>query len=151
MSQIIEVHRDNFTISTDTARLDHDAIADILSRAYWTNARPRDQLDKAIANSLVFGLYNGVQQIGLARVVSDYSIFAYLCDVCIHEDFRGIGLGKWLMETVLAYPDLKGVRRWTLRTRDAHDLYRKYGFELTDNSDSDWMELVTPFPNQDSH
>src|SRR5262245_12948514 len=122
MPQIIEVHRDNFTISTDPARLDREAIVDFLTRAYWAKGRPRDRKARTLANELVFGLYDNEKQIGLARVVSDYAVFAYLCDVFIHEDYRAHGLGKWLMETVMSHPDLQGLRRWTLATRDAHEL-----------------------------
>ncbi len=127
MQKIIEVHKNNFTISTDPARLDVNAIADFLSRAYWAKGRPRERTERALANSLVFGLYDGEKQIGLARVVTDYAIFAYLCDVFIHEDYRSHGLGKWLMQTVHEHPDLQGLRRWTLATRDAHGLYKQFG------------------------
>jgi GNAT superfamily N-acetyltransferase len=146
MPQIIEVHRENFIISTDPARLDMDAIVNFLTRAYWAKGRPRERTKRAIANSLVFGLYDGdfVKQIGLARVISDYAVFAYLCDVFIHEDYRAHGLGKWLMETVHSHPDLQGLRRWTLATRDAHDLYRQFGWQDLENPDS-WMELFRPF------
>ena len=146
MPQIIEVHRENFIISTDPARLDMDAIVNFLTRAYWAKGRPRERTERAIANSLVFGLYDGdfVKQIGLARVISDYAVFAYLCDVFIHEDYRAHGLGKWLMETVHSHPDLQGLRRWTLATRDAHELYRQFGWQALENPDS-WMELFRPF------
>ena len=146
MPQLIEVHRENFIISTDPARLDMDAIVNFLTRAYWAKGRPRERTKRAIANSLVFGLYDGdfVKQIGLARVISDYAVFAYLCDVFIHEDYRAHGLGKWLMETVHSHPDLQGLRRWTLATRDAHDLYRQFGWQDLENPDS-WMELFRPF------
>ena len=92
-------------------------------------------------------MYEGQRQIGLARVVSDYAIFAYLCDVFIHEEYRGRGLGKWLIETVLSHPDLKGLRRWTLATRDAHGLYRQYGFEALTEPER-WMEIFSPFPGE---
>jgi GNAT superfamily N-acetyltransferase len=147
MSQIIEVHRDHFIISTDPARLNMDAIVDFLTRAYWAKGRPRERTERAIANSLVFGLYDGDKQIGLARVVTDYSVFAYLCDVFIHEDYRAHGLGKWLMETVHNHPDLQGLRRWTLATRDAHDLYRQFGWEALANPTS-WMEMFHPFAGE---
>ena len=149
MPQIIEVHRENFIISTDPARLDMDAIVNFLTRAYWAKGRPRERTKRAIANSLVFGLYDGdfVKQIGLARVISDYAVFAYLCDVFIHEDYRAHGLGKWLMETVHSHPDLQGLRRWTLATRDAHDLYRQFGWQDLGNHDS-WMELFRPFAGE---
>lgn len=147
MTQIIEAQRDRFTISTDPARLDLDAILDFFARAYWTKGRPPERTKRAIENSLVFGVYEGVKQIGIARVVSDFSIFAYLCDVFIHEDYRAHGLGKWLIETVMAYPDLQGVRRWTLVTRDAHGLYKQYGFDSLTNPDG-WMEVIRPFPGE---
>jgi GNAT superfamily N-acetyltransferase len=119
MPLIIEAHRDYFTISTDPTRLDVDAIADMLSRAYWAKGRTRDVIVRYIQHSLTFGVYGGNRQIGLARVVSDYTTFAWLCDVFIHENYRGHGLGKWLMETVHSHPDLQGLRRWMLATRDA--------------------------------
>ena len=149
MPQIIEVHRNQFTISTDPVRLDREAIVDFLTRAYWAKGRPRERTERALANSLVFGLYDGdfVKQIGLARVVSDYAVFAYLCDVFIHEDYRAYGLGKWLMETVHAHPDLQGLRRWTLATRDAHGLYRQFGWDALANPES-WMEILRPFPGE---
>ena len=147
MSQIIEVHRDHFIISTDPARLNMDAIVDFLTRAYWAKGRPRERTERAIANSLVFGLYAGDKQIGLARVVSDYAVFAYLCDVFIHEDYRAHGLGKWLMQTVMSHPDLQGLRRWTLATRDAHGLYRQFGWDALANPEG-WMEILRPFSGE---
>jgi GNAT superfamily N-acetyltransferase len=147
MKQILEIHRDRFTISTDPARLDMNAVYDFLARAYWSKLRPRERTDEAFANSLVFGLYDGERQIGLARVVTDYSIVAYLCDVFIHEEYRVQGLGKWLVESVLGHPDLKDVRRWLLVTEDAHDLYRKYDFTGIDHVES-WMQRLRPFPGE---
>jgi len=147
MPQIIETHRDNFTISTDPSRLDNDAIAEMLKRSYWASGRPRGRLDRALANSLVFGIYDGDKQIGLARVVTDYAIFAYLCDVFIHEDYRAHGLGKWLMQTIHSHPDLQGLRRWTLVTRDAHDLYRQFGWGGLNDPNS-WMEILIPFQGE---
>ena len=147
MKRFFEAHRDSLLISTDPARLDVDAICDFLSRAYWAKGRPRERTERALANSLVFGVYDGQRQIGLARVVSDYAIFAYLCDVFIHEDYRGRGFGKWLMETMFSHPDLQGLRRWTLATNDAHGLYRRYGFDALTRPDT-WMELFRPFPGE---
>jgi GNAT superfamily N-acetyltransferase len=138
MPQLYETHRDNFTISTDPSRLDVDAIADMLARSYWANTRTREQLERALEHSLVFGLYAGSGQIGLARIISDYAIFAYLCDFIIHEDHRGHGLGKWLLATVHNHPDLKNMRRWMLITDDAHGLYRQYGWEQLQNPEK-WM------------
>lgn len=128
MPQFLETRLDQFTISTDPARLDVDAIADLLSRAYWARGRTRETIVRYLRHSLVFGLYDGSRQIGLARVISDYTTFAYLCDVIIHEAYRGRGLGKWLMATVHSHPDLRAVRRWLLATEDAHGLYRQFGW-----------------------
>jgi GNAT superfamily N-acetyltransferase len=148
MSPYTETTRAQFTISTDPARLDLEAVLDMLSRAYWARGRPRERTERALKNSLVFGLYDGPRQIGLARVVSDYAIFAYLCDVYIHEEYRAHGLGQWLIETVMAHPDLQGLRRWALATSDAHGLYRKYGWEVLKNPEG-WMEILRPFPGEE--
>jgi N-acetylglutamate synthase-like GNAT family acetyltransferase len=139
MPLVFERNRDQFTISTDPSRLDVDAITDMLSRSYWADKRTREQLEHALSNSLVFGLFDGSRQIGLARIISDFAIFAYLCDVIIHEEYRGQGLGKWLMETVHSHPGLQGLRRWFLATRDAHGLYSKYGWTPL-NTPERWME-----------
>lgn len=136
--QIIEVHKDNYTISTDIAKLDIEAIADMLTRAYWAQGRTREMIARYVQHSLVFGIYHNGKQVGLARVVSDYTTFAWLCDVFIHEDHRGHGLGKWLMETVHAHPDLQGLRRWMLATRDAHGLYEQFGWTVLDHPER-WM------------
>ena len=148
MSPWIESQRESFTISTDPSRLDVDAIADMLSRAYWAKGRPRQKLEHALQNSLVFGLYDGDRQIGLARVISDYAIFAYLCDVFIHEDYRSRGLGKWLMATVMSHSNLQGLRRWTLATTDAHGLYRQFGWAALDHPER-WMEILNPYPGEE--
>ena len=147
MPQMIETHRDHFTISTDPSRLDLDTICDFLRRAYWANTRPRKRTARALQNSLVFGVYDGEKQIGLARVVSDYSIFAYLCDVFIHEAYRAHGLGKWLIQTVLEHPDLKEVRRWLLVTDDAHGLYKQFGFTAIEDPEH-WMQSFKRFPEE---
>ncbi len=138
MPQFLETHKDNFTISTDPARLNVDAICDFFTRAYWALGRPREITERAINNSLVFGLYDDEKPIGLARIISDYTTFAYLCDVFIHEDYRAQGLGKWLMETIHSHPDLQGLRRWVLATHDAHGLYEQFGWTPLDNPER-WM------------
>lgn len=147
MTQIMENHRDQFTISTDPSRLDMNAVYDFLSRSYWAKTRPRERTDKAFANSLVFGLYEGSRMIGMARVVTDFSVIAYLCDVFIHEDFRGQGLGKWLMQSVLEHPGLKHIRRWLLATDDAHGLYQQFDFEQLPEVEK-WMQRLRPFPGE---
>lgn len=147
MQKIFETHRDGLTISTDPTRLDFDVVCDFLSRAYWAKGRPRDATERAYAHSLVFGLYHGPRQIGVARVLSDHAIFAYLMDVFVHEDYRGRGLGKWLIETILSHPELKNVRRWMLATSDAHELYARYGFQVPSQPGL-WMERLKPFPGE---
>jgi GNAT superfamily N-acetyltransferase len=138
MPQLLETHREQFTISTDPSRLDVSAITDMLSRAYWAEGRSSEMISRYLQYSLTFGLYDSSRQIGIARVVSDYTTFAWLCDVFIHEDYRGQGLGKWLIETVHSHPDLQGLRRWMLATRDAHGLYRQYGWVPLDPPER-WM------------
>jgi GNAT superfamily N-acetyltransferase len=124
-----------------------DAIVDMLSRAYWAQGRPRERTDHALKNSLVFGVYQGGRQVGVARVVSDLSIVAYLCDVFIHEEYRGRGLGKWLVESIFSHPDLLTIRRWLLATSDAHELYRKLDFGGIMQPEM-WMERLRPFPGE---
>jgi GNAT superfamily N-acetyltransferase len=130
--------REDFEISTDPSRIDLDLTHEFLSsKAYWSPGVPRDIVQRAVANSIVFGIYHrtadGWEQVGMARVVSDRATFAWVCDVFVLDEFRGHGLGKWLMECVAAHPELQGLRRWMLGTRDAHGLYRQTGFtELHD-------------------
>jgi GNAT superfamily N-acetyltransferase len=120
--------RGSLTISTDPARVDRKLVQEILASSYWAEGIPREVVDRSIENSLVFGLYEGLAQIGFARVITDRSTFAYLSDVFVLESHRAKGLGKWLMEVIMGHPDLQGLRRWTLATRDAHGLYRQFGF-----------------------
>lgn len=131
----METTRDHFTISTDKQRLDLDYIAHFLSElSYWAQGRPRDVVARSIEASLCFGVYDTAagRQIGFARVVTDCATFAWLCDVFVDEDYRGQGLGKWLMQTLTTCPELAGVKRIMLATRDAHGLYRQYGFTPLD-------------------
>ena len=129
----MEWQRGEYLISTDPARVDIDSVHRFLSdEAYWSPGVPEDVVRRAIAGSIVFGLYHGSEQVGLARVVSDRATFAWLCDVYVLKEHRDHGLGKWLMECVKAHPDLQGLRRWLLATRDAHGLYKQFGFEPVD-------------------
>jgi GNAT superfamily N-acetyltransferase len=123
-------HRGDYLISTDPGLLDLTAIRDFLANhSYWAMGIPVETLRRAIDGSLCFGLYEHRRQIGLARVVTDRATFAWLCDVFVLEEYRGRGLSKWLMECVVAYPDLQGLRRFILGTRDAHTLYSRFGFK----------------------
>jgi GNAT superfamily N-acetyltransferase len=124
----LEVARGDYSISTDPARLDVDAIHAFLTMAYWSEGIGRDLVARALDGSLCFGLYLGTAQVGLARVVTDRATFAYLCDVYVLPSHRGRGLGEWLIETVMSHPALQGLRRFSLVTKDAQELYRKFGF-----------------------
>jgi GNAT superfamily N-acetyltransferase len=124
-----------YEISTARERLDVDRIHRFLStQAYWSPGVERDVVERSIAGSLPFGVYTaGGEQVGFARVVTDYATFAWIADVYVEPEHRGNGLGKRLVEEVLAHPELQGLRRWMLGTADAHELYRRYGFsELRD-------------------
>jgi N-acetylglutamate synthase-like GNAT family acetyltransferase len=118
-----------YDITCDRARLDIDAIHGFLSQAYWSTGIPRAVVERAIDNSLCFGVFHQGQQVGLARVITDKATFAYLADVYILPEHRGKGLSRRLMERVIQHPDLQGLRRFLLATRDAHELYAKFGFK----------------------
>ena len=139
MSKFFESHKDNLLISTDPGLLNVDAICDFLSRAYWAQNRPREIIKLSLRHSLVFGIYDGSRQVGLARIVTDYATFAWLCDVFVHEDYRGKGVGKWLIATVISHPGFQDLRRIALATRDAHGLYSQFGFTSMNNPER-WME-----------
>ncbi|HRH58251.1 MAG TPA: GNAT family N-acetyltransferase [Chitinophagales bacterium] len=124
-----------YLLSTDKNLLQTDVIHAFLSeKSYWAKDVPKNIVEKSLANSLCFGVYFSDTQVGFARVISDYATFAYLCDVFIVDEYRGKGLSKWLMEKIMQHPDLQNLRRFTLGTRDAHGLYRKFGFREPDNS-----------------
>lgn len=143
MFETLEVHQNGFTISTDPARLQPEVIVAALAESYWANQRSREVIERSLEHSLCFGVYRGADQVGLARVVTDYATFAYLCDVFILPSERGHGLGKWLMQTVMTHPELQGLRRWMLATRDAHGLYAQYGFTALPAPER-WMERFDP-------
>lgn len=138
-TRIFEARQGAYLISTDPTRLDLDAVHAGLNRTYWAAGRSRAVVAQALAHSLCFGLYHAAAQVGLARVVTDHTTFAWLCDVYILEDYRGAGLGKWLIATVVSHPDLRAIRRMLLATRDAHGLYQPYGFRPLDTP-ANWME-----------
>lgn len=119
-----------FHISTDKTKLDLSLIVDFLQhKSYWATTRSQVTIEISIANSFCFGVFNQKnQQVGFARVITDYAVFAWLLDVFILEDYRGKGLGKLLMQAVMTHPDLQGLKRWGLGTNDAHGLYSQFGF-----------------------
>ena len=120
--------RGEYVISTDPRRLDLNVIHGFLAASYWAQGRSRERVSRSIEASLPFGLYHEGLQVGFARVITDHVVLAFLADVFVLEEHRGRGLGRWLVETVIRHPDLRGVRRWLLGTRDAHELYRGFGF-----------------------
>ena len=126
--------RDGYTISTDRQRLDLDVIHGVLSGSYWAQGRSRERVVQSVEQSLPFGLYLGQNQVGFARVLTDFVTLAFLADVFVLETHRGKGLGVWLVETVTSLPKLGRVRRWFLGTRDAHGLYQRFGFQTPDTS-----------------
>jgi GNAT superfamily N-acetyltransferase len=140
---IQEWWRGEYTISTDKQRVDLEVVHGYLSKAYWCEGIPRAVVQRSIEHSLVFGVYKGAEQVGFARIISDLATFAYLGDVFILEPHRGQGLSVWLMECIVAHPDLQGLRRWTLFTRDAHGLYEKVGFQRATTAER-LMERVFP-------
>ncbi len=123
-----EWQRGAYLVTTDKARLDLETIHRFLETSYWAAAIPAEVVRRSVENSLAFGLFEGDEQVGFARVVTDYATFAYLADVFVLQPYRGQGLGRWMMEVVFSHPELQGFRRWMLATRDAHELYRTYGF-----------------------
>jgi GNAT superfamily N-acetyltransferase len=141
-----EYHRDGFTVSTDPAQLDLQLIHDYLTNcSYWVPGIPFSHVEEASRHSLNFGLYCEGKQIGYARLLTDYVRFAYLMDVFVLEEFRGQGLGKWLMACVFDHPQLERVRRWMLATWDAHGFYTQFGFTPMERPDR-FMEKVRREP-----
>jgi GNAT superfamily N-acetyltransferase len=139
----MEWQNNNFSISTDKNKLQIERIHRFLSReAYWSMDIPVSVIEKGIANSICYGVYDNKtgQQIGFARIVTDTATFAWFSDVYIEKEFRGQGLSVWLVECMMENPDIQNLRRVCLATRDAHKLYEKFGFELT-KTPTYWMEI----------
>ena len=139
-----------YEISCDPARLDIDAIHDFLAGSYWAAGIPRSVVERALANSLCFGVYRDGQQVGLARVITDRATFAYLSDVYILPEHRGQSLAKRVLEEVIRHPELQGLRRMLLFTRDAHALYAKFGFKPLAHPER-VMDLLDPDVYGPSH
>lgn len=139
-----EWHQGDYVVSTDPARLDLDLIHRSLStQAYWAIGRSRETVERAWANSLPFGIYQEDRQLGFARVVTDYATFAWLADVFVLPEFRGRGLSKLLLQIIFAHPELQGLRRWVLATKDAQGLYQRFGFQELDRTIY-WLEKFSP-------
>ena len=143
MARLVERTFDDYLISTNPARLDIGVIHGFLRESYWAEAIPREVVERAVENSLCFGAYYRNEQIGFARVVSDYSTFAYIADVFVLAPWRGHGISKALMAEVVHHPDLQGLRRWLLGTKDAHGLYQRFGFTAPQFPDRQ-MERADP-------
>jgi GNAT superfamily N-acetyltransferase len=138
-----QYERNPYIISTDPERLDVPAIHRYLSGSYWAEGIPFDIVDRSLRGSLCFGLYAPEGQVGLTRVITDRATFAYLCDVYVLPNHQGQGLGSWLLNCVMNSPQLRGLRRWMLVTRDAHRLYEQVGFAEPSQPES-IMEIVYP-------
>ena len=136
-----------YTISTEKSRLNIDVIHSFLTNSYWAKGIPKETIERCIQHSLCFGVYTGQEQVGFARVTTDYTTFAYLADVFILVDHRGKGLSKLLMKEIIAHPQLQGLRRFVLATRDAHGLYKQFGFKEIAHPDR-WMEIHDPLVYQ---
>jgi N-acetylglutamate synthase-like GNAT family acetyltransferase len=135
--------KDQYTITTDKEKFDVDLIHSFLTNSYWAEGISREIIRRSIDGALCFGVFENNKQIGFARMITDKATFAYLADVFIIEEYRGRGLSKWLMQIVISHPDLQGLRRMMLATRDAHELYKKFGFIRLNNVDR-WMHIHDP-------
>jgi ribosomal protein S18 acetylase RimI-like enzyme len=143
--RIVERHRDTLVLSTDRARIDQRVVLDMLKGAHWGASVTAEILDRSIANSVCLGVYDGDRQLAFARVVTDLSTYAYLTDVIVADGARSRGIGSWMIEEILAHPDLQGLRRIALLTRDAQALYERFGFS-TRMATSTYMERRLPPP-----
>jgi len=140
----MEWQQGEYTISDERARLDFSLIHRFISEeSYWGQGRALEVVRRSVENSLPFGVYRGAEQVGFARVVTDYATFAWVADVFVVGEHRGRGLSKWLMEVILSHPELQGFRRWVLATKDAHGLYRQFGFRELKLPER-WMERPDP-------
>ncbi|MBD0380831.1 GNAT family N-acetyltransferase [Paenibacillus sedimenti] len=119
--------KDGFVLTDDKSRIDMDALYAMLSGSYWASKRSKKIVEKSLAGSLCLSLFTESAQIGFVRVITDYAVFAWICDVIVNEEYRGLGLGKWMMACMMKHPDLQQLKM-ALATKDAHGLYEQYGF-----------------------
>ena len=136
-----EANQGEYTVSTDPALLDIPRIHAFLTKSYWAEGVSLETVRRSIENSIPFGVYHSGEQVGFARVITDKATYAYIADVYIEEPHRGRGLSKLLMRALLSHPECRGMRRWLLGTRDAHALYRQFGFTPLQRPER-WMELA---------
>jgi GNAT superfamily N-acetyltransferase len=115
-------------ISTDKDRLQIEVIHGFLTTTYWAKGRTIDEVKKTIEHCLCFGVYLNAKQIGFARIVSDYTVFAYIMDVFILPEYQGNGYSKQLMKAINDEPLVKSCKVWMLKTSDAHGLYKQFGY-----------------------
>jgi len=141
--EITEWRKDNYLLSTDKSKIDVQAVHRFLSQSYWAEGIPEEVVQRSIDNSLCFTIYHHDKLVGFARVISDAATFAYLADVFIIPEERGRGLSRWLMNVIINHPQLQGLRRLILATRDAHDLYAQFGFTPFDKPER-WMQRHNP-------
>ncbi len=139
----MESIRGDYVVTCDPSKIDLEVVAGFLAESYWANGIPFETVERSVRNSLCFALLKRSQQVGFARVITDYSTIAYLGDVFILPDHRGLGLGQWLIGCVTSHPRLRGLRRWILATRDAHALYEKFGFRRLKHPER-FMEIHDP-------
>jgi GNAT superfamily N-acetyltransferase len=139
----MEWSRDGFVVTTDPTKIDHAMVAQFLSSSYWARGIPPETVSRSIDGSLCFALRDATRQVGFARVITDRATIAYLGDVFVLPELQGKGLGRWLVECVMSHPELQGLRRWMLVTRDAHGLYGHFGFKGLAKPDG-FMELYDP-------
>ena len=140
--------KNGYIISNNNELLDFEVIYNYLDKeSYWSKGISRETLQRGVDNSLCFGVYHQKKQAGFAKVVTDKATFAYIADVFILPSNRGLGLSKWLVQTIKNHPDLQGLRRWSLATADAHGLYAQFGFLPLTKADR-WMEIFTPYQHK---
>jgi N-acetylglutamate synthase-like GNAT family acetyltransferase len=137
------ITKDKFVITTNKEKFDIDLIHSFLTRSYWAEGISKEIVQRSIDGALCFGVFDNDKQVGFARMITDKATFAYLADVFIIEEYRDLGLSRWLMEVIMSHPDLQGLRRMMLATRDAHELYKKFGFTPLTNTDR-WMQIHNP-------
>lgn len=135
--------KNDIYISTDKSKMDIEIIHKYLSEeSYWAKGISKEIVEKSLANSFCFGVFYQDKQVGFAKVITDFTTIAYLGDVFILDEFRRLGLSKLLMENIMNHPELQGLRRWILLTADAHELYKKFGWNNIKDP-TRWMEVHT--------